>query len=121
MEAAFHLSLGVNSIDEEVKFFTSVLGARVTHSEPKYTNLNVFGAQITLKNVSDIKADLPEFHFGFNLSLDQFSELASSLVKSNSMQLVTRPAVIDAGTLFERKKMYLKTPSGYLVELKGYK
>lgn len=29
--------------------------------------------------------------------------------------------VWDAGTKLERKKMYLKDPSGYVIELKGYR
>jgi hypothetical protein len=31
------------------------------------------------------------------------------------------PKTVDAGTAMERRKMYVKCPTGYLFEIKGYK
>lgn len=121
MESTFHLSIGVNSFKEEVGFFTALLGAVVTHEDPNYVNLDVFGAQITLKEIPGIKPVLSEFHFGFNLTLKAFDDIAASILKCNSVHVVAQPTVVDANTPMERKKMYLKSPTGYLVELKGYK
>jgi extradiol dioxygenase family protein len=121
MDPTFHLSIGVNSISEETNFFSAVLSAKVTHSESSYTNLDVLGVQITLKPIPGITPDLPELHFGFNLSLEKFNEVAASILKYHSRYVAASPTVVDANTVMERKKMYLKSPTGYLVELKGYK
>jgi extradiol dioxygenase family protein len=64
---------------------------------------------------------LPDLHFGFNLTLKDFDELAATITKHNSPHVAAPPKVVDAGTPMERKKMYLKSPSGYLVEMKGYR
>jgi extradiol dioxygenase family protein len=121
MEIPFHLSIGVNSFNDEIHFFTTLLNAEVTHRNPEYVNLEVFGAQITIKEIPGIKPNLPELHFGFNLTLKSFDDLATSIMKHNSNHVAAGPTVVDANTPMERKKMYLKSPSGYLVELKGYR
>lgn len=123
MNSEFHLAIAVNSIDDEVGFFVGLLGARVTHREPAYTNLYVLGAQITLKEIPGIQPSLPEFHFGFNMTLNEFDKRANSILSSqaNSFRVLLKPTVVEANTPMERKKMYLKSPTGYHVELKGYK
>jgi extradiol dioxygenase family protein len=117
----FHLSIGVNSMEESVDFFVRVLKGKVTHRDPSgYVNVDLYGCELTLKPSHDIKPDLPEFHFGINLDATQFDALAASILESGYEQIVMRPKLVDAGTVIERKKMYLKCPTGYLVELKGY-
>ncbi|MEA2465857.1 MAG: uncharacterized protein QOJ98_3604 [Acidobacteriota bacterium] len=115
----FHLSLGVHSLDESVDFYMRVLNATVTHRDASgYVNLELFGAQITLQRAAEtaIPAD---FHFGFNLPMDEFERLADHILASGS-EVAMGPKVVDAGTPLERKKMYVRCPSGYLIELKGY-
>ena len=70
----FHLSIGVKSLTEAVEFYRDVLGAELTF-EGDYTNLDLYGTQITLKENSKIIVDLPDFHFGINLPLDEFEKL----------------------------------------------
>ena len=120
MSHPFHLSIGVRSIADSIKFFTEVLNGKVTHREPEYVNLEVFGHQITLKPNASISPALPDFHFGFNMSLGEFDRIAGVVANKFSMYLHMSPKVVDAGTSLERKKMYLRCPTGYLVELKGY-
>lgn len=118
----FHLSLGSKSIDDSIYFFTVVLPGKVTHrDESGYVNLEVFEAQITLKSNSTINPELPDFHFGFNLSLSEFNDLSRKIMEKHSAFIFMEPQVVDGETPMERKKMYLKSPTGYLVELKGYK
>jgi extradiol dioxygenase family protein len=121
MSHPFHLSIGVNSIVESVQFFTEVLNGIVTHSEPAYTNLEIFGHQITLKPSAVSAADLPEFHFGFNMSLNEFDRIAERVQSKFAKCVQMQPKVVDAGTPMERRKMYLKCPTGYRIELKGYR
>jgi extradiol dioxygenase family protein len=121
MPPAFHLSLGVRSIEDSVDFFVTLLRAKVLHRDPSgYVNLDFFGTQITLKQNPDIEPELRDFHFGVNLSLAAFDELSMHVARVGANFVHMKPEVWDAGTSLERKKMYLKCPTGYLVELKGY-
>jgi extradiol dioxygenase family protein len=122
MKPEFHLSIGVKSIEDSLDFFTRVLSAKVLHRDPSgYVNIDFFGSQITLKQNATVIPDLPDFHFGVNLSLSEFDQLAENILKNGRDHVAMEPEVWEAGTPMERKKMYLKCPTGYLVELKGYK
>jgi extradiol dioxygenase family protein len=120
MNTPFHLSIGVSSIGDSVNFFTEVLNGKVTHNEPAYVNLELFGHQITLKPNETISPDRPDFHFGFNMTLMEFDRTAETVTTKFAKFVHMKPKVVDSGTSMERKKMYLKSPTGYLVELKGY-
>jgi extradiol dioxygenase family protein len=121
MQPTFHLSIGVHSIDESVEFFVSLLEAKVLHRDPSgYVNIDFFGSQITLKQNVDVNPDLPNFHFGVNLSLQEFERVSKRALEVGRRHVAMEPEVWDAGTPSERKKMYLKCPTGYTVELKGY-
>ena len=122
MTPSFHLSIGVKSIEESVDFFTKILKAKVLHRDASgYVNIDFFGSQITLKQNADIVPQLPDFHFGVSLSFDEFDSLTRDILKNGRQFISMEPEVWDSGTELERKKMYLKCPTGYLVELKGYK
>lgn len=84
-------------------------------------NIDFFGSQITLKPNAEVDPEMPDFHFGVNLGLAEFDQLAAKLLERGRKYLLTEPELKDAGTPLERKKMYLKCPTGYLVELKGLK
>jgi len=119
--ATFHLSIGVKSIEESVDFFVDALEGRVLHRDSSgYVNIDLFGTQITLKPNSHITPDLPDFHFGINLELSEFDRLAEKILSKSRDKVVMEPKVVDAGTPLKRRKMYLKCPTGYLIELKGY-
>ena len=118
----FHLSIGSKSIEDSVQFYTEVLPGRVVHRDHTgYVNLELFGAQVTLKDNPSIDPELPDFHFGFNLSLSEFDELSGRIQSNYASFIAIKPKVVDGGTAMERKKIYLKSPTGYLVELKGYR
>ena len=53
----FHLSIGVKSLTEAVEFYLDVLGAELIF-EGDYTNLDLYGTQITLKENSKINVVL---------------------------------------------------------------
>ena len=121
MSKPFHLSIGVKSIEESVSFFSDLLGGIVTYRDDSgYVNINLFDCQITLKNNPSISPDLPDFHFGFNMSRDEFENIASRVQSKAPNFVQMQPKVVDEGTDMERKKMYLRCPTGYLVEFKGY-
>jgi extradiol dioxygenase family protein len=117
---AFHLSLAVQSMEESIDFYVRVLNATVAHRDPSgYVNLELFGAQLTLQPGAETVIP-PDFHFGFNLAMDEFERLSDHILASG-YDVAVQPKVVDAGTPLERKKMYVRCPSGYLIELKGYR
>lgn len=118
----FHLSIGVRDPDESARFFEDILGATVSHRDPSgYINILAFGHQITLQNCPDIAVTLPGLHFGFNLTPELFDATAEKVLAAGRQYVTMEPKVVDAGTALERKKMYLSSPSGYAIELKGVK
>lgn len=116
----FHLSIGVKSLKESKEFYRDVVGADITY-EGDYINIDFYGTQITLKCNSEINVDLPDFHFGVNLPLDKFKKLENNISMNHSKWIHTPIHIVDKGTEMERQKMYLNCPSGYLIEIKGYK
>lgn len=121
MPTSFHLSLNVRSLEESVEFFTALLGGTVSHRDPSgYINIDLFGTQITLKESGEIPVTVDGFHFGLNLDIGGFDAVAERFSAARYPQVVSSPRVIDAGSPLERKKMYVRCPSGYLVEIKGY-
>ncbi len=117
----FHLSIGVDSVQDSADFFEHVLKAEVTHRDPSgYINVNFYGCQITLQEGGSMREQGGRFHFGANLTLDAFKDLSNQVLRFASDSVVMAPEVKDAGTSLERWKMYMRCPSGYLIELKGY-
>lgn len=119
MRGTFHLSLDVRSLPESVAFYERVLQATVVHRDSSgYVNLDVCGCQLTLKE--NAKAMPTEsVHLGINLDLEAFDALAASLQSIAEVNVVMPPRIVDAGTALERSKMYLRCPTGYLIEIKG--
>lgn len=120
MRPWFHLSLDVRSVEESVEFFTSILGASVAHRDPAgYVNLDLYGTQITLAP-SRALAPPNGLHFGLNFEMAEFNAIAERILSLGSADVVSPPRTVDSGTPLERKKMILRCPSGYRVELKGF-
>lgn len=121
MRPQFHLSLGVRSVDESLRFFVDLLGGVVTHRDPAgYANVDLYGTQLTLTPATDSGSMPADFHFGLNLDLADFENITSRVFQSADHRIVLPPTVAGAGTPLERKKMVVICPSGYRIELKGY-
>jgi len=116
----FHLSVGVKSLAASKAFYSDVLGAEITH-DGDYVNLDLYGGQITLKENVDRNPELPHLHFGVNLPLVTFTDLAERIAQGHAQWVHTPLHIVDEGTEMERQKINLKCPSGYLIELKGYR
>lgn len=117
MRARFHLSIPVPRLDESVAFFT-LLGGAVTYREAAYVNLDLHGTQLTLSAGDAGQGGPSAFHFGLNLSPADFGATAARLQASPLARVVSPPQTADAGTALERRKMYVRCPAGYLIELK---
>jgi extradiol dioxygenase family protein len=120
MQPSFHLSLNVGSLEESSAFFTELLGGTVSHKDPGgYVNIDLYGTQITL-TAGAVPQGLQGFHFGINLGIADFDAIAARIMESGYRDVLSAPQIVDANTPLERKKMYLRCPAGYRVELKGY-
>ena len=120
MPDSFHLSIGVRSLEESMEFFTGVLGAGIAHTDASgYVNLEFGTAQLTLKLERELPVELPAFHFGINTDMSSFHSLEERVTRLAGDRIVSGPATVDAGTQRERRKLIVRCPSGYLVEIKG--
>lgn len=121
MSGSFHLSIGIRFMEESVEFFTEVLGAKLLHTDPSgYVNLEFGSAQLTLKQEKELPVHLPAFHFGINTDVASFHAIEERIREHASDRIVFGPLTVDAGTQLERRKMGVRCPSGYLVEIKGH-
>lgn len=116
---SFHLSLPVRDLEESRKFFVDVLRATVTRSESAYVNFDLDGAQVTLHEKKDMPPPSAHMHYGVNLPVDEFLELARHIQETAAECISVQPRVVEAGTPRERHKMFLRCPSGYTLEIKG--
>lgn len=122
MRPNFHLSISVKSIETSVQFFVDTLTATIKRRDQTGSvNIDLFGAQITLKEDTSVDPESLDFHFGVNLDLAAFDGLAKNISEKSPGCITVQPKTIDANTPVERKKMFIKCPTGYLIELKGYK
>lgn len=113
----FHLSLPAAAFEESTEFLVRLLNAQIARRAGDYVNLDIGGCQLTLHDSPGASAPGDELHFGVNLSLDAFNALAEQV--HDDPCVVTPPRIVDPGTAHERRKMYLRCPSGYLVEIKA--
>jgi extradiol dioxygenase family protein len=108
-------------VESSVDFFVGILRGKVLHRDPSgYVNIDFYGSQITLKPNKSIVPELPDLHFGVNLNLEEFDSLSKYILESGYDSIIMKPKIVDAETSMERKKMYLRCPTGYLIEIKGY-
>jgi len=121
MKPLFHLSFPVRDIEEAVNFYTRELGAVLGRQTEAFTDLFLFGVQITLQNdpqaaaasISDAR------HFGAVLSWEDWKDLAYRL-KDTEFRM-DGPRLERSFTPQEQAKIMLADPSGNLIELKTYK
>jgi extradiol dioxygenase family protein len=105
------------------RFYLDVLGARPGRVREGWADIHLFGAQITLH----LKADeVPPpgrhgvRHFGATLPWRQWEDLAATLA-GRGARFAAEPAITFAGTPAEQAKLYLRDPSGNLIEIKAYR
>lgn len=111
--STFHLSLKVIDLKETKSFYVEKLGGVVTHEDDAgWINIELFGHQLTFHESKDLEVKGGDFHWGFNLDLEEFNRLKK--------QLNAEPILKGEGTAMERLKFYFQDPNGYLVEIKHF-
>ncbi len=109
-------------LTETKHFYIDLLGAELTHENADHwINIEWFGHQLTFHEKPDMQTkEVNDFHWGFNLSLEEFNAVAEKIKSSPELSFVLEPSIKDAGTKLERMKMYFKDPNGHLIELKHF-
>jgi len=116
---SFHLSLPVRDVEVAVNFFTGLLGGKVAHRDPTgYVNVDWFGTQLTLSQGEPPHLH-DDLHFGVNVDMATFEALATRIKARAAYYIVAPVKIVDANTPLERRKLVVRCPDGYLVELKG--
>ena len=118
----FHLAMFARDLDETKNFYTKLLGATLSHeSDDKWMNIEWFGHQLTFHERLDMEVNgKNDFHWGFNVNMEEFESLAERIRNTNGLDFETEPTWKDKGTEIERIKMYLKDPNGHLIEVKYF-
>ena len=122
-QAIFHLSFPVRSLSAAKDFYCKFLGATVGRDNGEWSDILLFGHQITLhERPSEVLG--PESrgvrHFGAILPWEQWQVLAHTLTE-HGCSLLMEPTVSHAGTEKEQGKILLCDPSDNLIEIKAYR
>ena len=117
---AFHLSLSVADPDRTERFYVDVLGARVGRQTDRWTDLWLFGTQLTVHHRPEAVLPAPQreaMHFGATLGWDEWRDLAARLA-DNGAPFRSEPRLDEAKG---QARLTLVDPDGHLVEIKAYR
>lgn len=127
----FHLAFPVHDLEAARSFYGTVLSCPQGRESSHWIDYDFFGHQIVahldesgtarvgLENAVDGDA-VPVPHFGVVLKLEQFTELSTRLLNSDSTRWVIKPRVRFAGEVGEQHTMFLLDPSGNALEFKAF-
>ena len=127
---AFHLALPVHDLAEARRFYGEALGCVEGRSAPRWVDFDFFGHQLSLHLSPLAKPDhsatpvdgdhVPVPHFGAVLSWSDWERLCERLA---ALQLpsVIGPRVRFAGLAGEQGTVFVRDPSGHMLEFKGFK
>lgn len=114
----FHVSIAENSIKNAISFY-ELLGGRVSYESPLgYVNITIHDCQLTIHEKRTVEP-LSDFHFGFNTTKADFQQIVTKISNIFPNSVRSGPLVVDRDTPRERMKMFLQSPSGHLIEIKG--
>jgi extradiol dioxygenase family protein len=101
-------------------FYGEVLGCLAGRVGADFQDFDFFGHQLTFHQRASV--DVPPyetFHFGAIVEPAEFERVHARL-RASGARLLIEPALQEAGTVNERRKLVFLDPSGYAVELKCY-
>jgi uncharacterized protein len=122
VQAVFHLSFPVRSLGSSLAFYADLLGGTVGRRQAGWTDVILFGHQLTLHErpaeVLDEGAQGVR-HFGALLDEADWLALRARVVMQAPNALVSVQER-DAGTAQAQRKLLLRDPDGQLLEFKWY-
>ena len=131
MANVFHLAIPVgDDLDKAIEFYCNVLGCKKGNFEDSpldsWCDIDFWGNELTLHTSSctqnreahdvDMGTGLVP-HFGVHLDAEEFQSLKEKLIQEN-VEFVDEPYIRFKGEVYEQETMFIKDPSGNILELK---
>lgn len=123
MRHVFHLSIPVSDLAESVQFYTDVLGGRKGRETSAWTDILIWGHQLTLQHQPSHvlpRHEQRSRHFGVILPWEDWEASTQRLIEQK-LSWHSEPQILREGTPEEHAKFYLEDPSGNLIEIKAYR
>ena len=130
MAKTFHLAIPAGDLDKAIEFYCNVLGRKTGNSEDNppfsWCDIDFWGNELTLhassgtQNSKSHNVDMGTVsvpHFGVHLDAEEFQSLKEKLIRKN-VEFVGKPYVRFEGDVLEQETMFIKDPSGNIMELK---
>ncbi len=132
MAKTFHLAIPVgDDLDKTIEFYCDVLGCKKGNSEDSppfsWCDIDFWGNELTLhSSISEFRVnerhlvdreDVSIPHFGVHLDAEEFQSLKEKLIQEN-VEFVNEPYTRFEGEVLEQETMFIKDPSGNIMELK---
>jgi hypothetical protein len=125
----FHLAFGITDLCETPKFYEHVLGCIPGRSTDQWIDFDFFGHQLSLhlrqeqpnNGFSKVEEDaVPIPHFGAVLTYTEFDELIQRF-NTHRINPELGPKIRYSGLESEQRTMFVRDPSGNVLEFKAYK
>lgn len=131
----FHLAFPVVDLEAARRFYAGVLGCPTGRESAHWIDFDFHGHQIVAHLVApeDHPAartnavdnavdghDVPAFHFGLLLAWDDFEPMAGRL-RAAGVEFVIEPYLRFAGRVGEQATMFVRDPSGNVLEFKAFR
>ena len=131
MVNTFHLAIPVGEdLDKAIEFYCNVLGCKKGNFEDSpldsWCDIDFWGNELTLhassctQNSESHDVDMGMVlvpHFGVHLDAEEFQSLKGKLLQEN-VEFVDKPYIRFKGDVLEQETMFIKDPSGNILEIK---
>ncbi len=129
----FHLAFPVRDLASTRAFYVELLGCREGRSAPQWVDFDLRGHQLSAHVAPEATPsadprdpsnavdgdDVPVRHFGLVLPLEEWRALAERLRAAGTSFLI-EPRLRFAGKPGEQHTMFLRDPSGNVLEFKAF-
>ena len=125
----FHLAFPVDDLEKTREFYTKTLGCKEGRSSDRWIDFDMYGHQVVAHLVDDLDQvatnavdgdDVPSSHFGVILEMEQWNQLADSLVKLG-IEFIIEPHIRFKGEPGEQATMFFLDPCGNALEFKAFR
>ena len=125
----FHLAFPVDDLEKTREFYTKILGCIEGRSSDRWIDFDMYGHQVVAHLVDDLDQvatnavdgdDVPSSHFGVILEIEQWNQLADSLVKLG-IEFIIEPHIRFKGEPGEQATMFFLDPCGNALEFKAFR
>ena len=131
MAKTFHLAIPVGEdLDKAIEFYCNVLGCKKGNFEDSpldsWCDIDFWGNELTLhaslctQNSEAHDVDMGMVlvpHFGVHLDAEEFQSLKGKLLQENA-EFVGKPYIRFEDDILEQETMFIKDPSGNILEIK---